>query len=93
MKKIFFSSFVVAMAILIALNVLISSFDDVKFSDFNLRGEALSTELGCAGVATWVPNETLKPTSCPGVSNLATSLQCLPHAGVCCDPTQQTTCQ
>jgi hypothetical protein len=92
MKKIFLSLFAVAMAILIAMNVLISSFGDVKLSNVSLRGAAaLSTEMGCDGHSTWTPNESPQHAYCvPGGST--TFLTCKTKTNVCCNPSDQTNC-
>jgi hypothetical protein len=91
MKKIFLSLFAVAMVILIALNVLISSFGDVKSSNVSLRGAAaLSTEWGCGGHPTYRPNKSLQ--SIKFCTFGGTYKTCETEQDVCCNPLDETSC-
>lgn len=80
------------MIIVIVINVLISSFGDEKSSNFSLGNtSALSVEWGCSGHADWIQHETLKHEKCPG-STTKNYLACQSEYDVCCNPSDQTTC-
>lgn len=62
-------------------------------SDENGGGGGESSEWGCGGNSTFIPNETLRDTKCQIWGLNGTKLSCTLQSKVCCDPSKQTTCQ
>lgn len=106
MKKYFYFSAVIIVFAIAAFNVLTlqmgCNMSQLRLANIealsdeagggNPGGSGESSEWGCGGVPTFIPNKSLNTVDCKLWGLLGEKLMCTDNTKVCCDPSKQTIC-
>lgn len=104
MKKFFYSLSVVTVIAIATFNVLtlrserdmsqlrLANIEALSDETGGGTGSGESSEWGCGGVSTYIPNETLRDAKCQIWGLNGSRFICVTQDKVCCDPSKQTNC-